>query len=255
MSSLKNTIDDFLRDNPGRDTFKIEHNGEYFWVKKGRETGSNLLQKTAYAISKNPLLIPVSRKSKKETLDYEVAKLERLYSQNISVPEVAYAADNYFVMKDRGDPVYYGLKKRLILDSENIISKCLDLLCSLHGIGEFHGGSQLKNFVLTANGDVSMLDFEESFSEDVDIKTLFYRDLFLFLFSLAKTGIEIDYKTVMERYIDATGNEYVRERLVKLAGSGSFVMKILENSLLWRIADNDTKSVYKLLKSLKKSSI
>ncbi|GAB1464772.1 hypothetical protein MASR2M54_02720 [Aliarcobacter cryaerophilus] len=57
------------------------------------------------------------------------------------------------------------------------------VLSKIHNFSQFHGGSQLRNFTFK-DDKVFVLDFEESFETDVDIKTLQYRDFLLFCYHL-----------------------------------------------------------------------
>jgi tRNA A-37 threonylcarbamoyl transferase component Bud32 len=251
VNKLNQLIEKSIQEDPGSEIFSIIYEEEKFWVKRARKTGSNLLHKFAFFLSKNPIVTPVETKTDKESLKFESSKLQRLYALSIAVPKVIDRNEKYFIIEDCGQTVKHLIKN----DPENYLVKLLDKivtqLATLHNLGEFHGGSQIKNFTYK-NGKVYFIDFEESFNRDIDIKELQFRDLFLFLFSLSKLNTEINYESLLRKYITLTKNRNVIEKFHTLTSKVSFLMKLVENKIVWSLIDSDTKSIYRLLQDLKK---
>jgi len=249
VNNLHDIVVKKIKNNPKREIFHIEVEGKKVWVKRARKTGSNLLHKIAYMITKNPIVVPVDNKSPQEALKFESTKLKRLYELSIPVPKVITTNNEYFILEDRGSTVYHRIKKNLEDNPEQILEKIIIELSNLHNINEFHGGSQIKNFTYK-NDKIYFIDFEESFSRNIDIEELQFRDLFLFLFSISKLNIEINYENLIRKYIDLTKKKDVIEKFHTLASNVNLLMKLVENKTIWNLIDRDTKSIYRLLAQL-----
>ena len=249
MNDLQEKIADYKLQHPESDIFSIEDKGERLWVKYSRKTASNLLHKFVYAITKNPLLIPVEYKTAKETLHFEVKKLQRLITHSINVPKVVMQKKEYFVLQDRGPTIAHLFYHHQVQDNMQLCQQVIEQIAKLHNLNEYHGGSQIKNFTYK-DQKVYMIDFEESFSPDTDIEELQFRDLFLFFFSVSKMHIDVDYAMLMTYYSELTHQKNTKEKMRRLSQSVNFLMKLIENKVIWKLLDKDTKSVYRLLKIL-----
>ena len=248
-SSLQRLIEEKILSTPRIEVFSLDYNGKKHWVKKARKTGSNLLHRFTYTLTKNPILTPVEKKSAKSALQYESSKLKRLHDRNIRVPNVILVEKEYFVIEDCGPNISYLFKKKLVKNPQELLEKAITELAKLHNQNEYHGGPQIKNLTYK-NNMVYFIDFEESFSDTINLKDLHFRDLFLFLYSISRRNIEIDYSALLHTYINITNNRTIVSQFQKLIASVSFLMKLLENKFIWNIIDKDTKSVYKLFKQL-----
>lgn len=250
MNHIETIIDKRLTNDPTLEIFNIEYEGKKLWIKKARKTGSNLLHHFVYLLTKNPILIPVENKNPKEALKFESSKLQELYDLSIPVPKVIQVSKEYFVLEDCGLTVNHLIKNNLVDNPTRIFENIITQLARLHNLGKFHGGSQIKNFTYK-DEKIYFIDFEEGFNREIDIKELQFRDLFLFLVSLSKAKVEIDYKNLLYKYIDLTNNKDVIQKFHKLASNVNILIKMVENKAVWRILDRDTKSVYRLLKVFK----
>jgi len=251
MNEIEAIIADRIEENSKLEIFDINIEGKKLWVKRARKTGSNLLHKLTYRITQNPIVIPVENKSPQEALQFESSKLKRLYDLSIPVPEVIDTNKIYFILEDCGPTVHHLISNTLVENPEQQLEEIIIQLANLHNLNEFHGGSQIKNFTYK-NNKIYFIDFEESFDRDIDIKELQFRDLFLFLFSISKLNIDIDYESLIRKYISLTKNKNVIEKFHTLISKVSFLIKIVENKVIWNILDRDTKSVYRLLQDFKK---
>jgi len=250
VNNLHDIVVKKIENNPKREIFHIEVEGKKVWVKRARKTGSNLLHKIAYILTKNPIVIPVDNKSPQEALIFESTKLKRLHELSIPVPKVITVNNEYFILEDRGATVYHRIKKNLEDNPEQILEKIIVELSNLHNINEYHGGSQIKNFTYK-NDKIYFIDFEESFSKDINIEELQFRDLFLFLFSISKLNIEINYENLIRKYMNLTKKKNIIEKFHTLTSKLNFLMKLVENKTICNLIDKDTKSVYRLLQDLK----
>jgi tRNA A-37 threonylcarbamoyl transferase component Bud32 len=246
MNNIDIIINEKIQKNPKIEIFNITFNSKKLWVKRARKTGSNLFHKLIYKLIKNSLLIPVQDKNPKDSIEYEASKLTRLRALNISVPRLITKEENYFVIEDCGSTVAHLFYHNQIKDQMQLCKKVIRQLATLHNINEFHGASQIKNFTYL-NEKIYFIDFEESFDKSIDIKDLQFRDLFLFLFSIQKMNIDVDYHSLIELYNKLTKKQDTIQRLHSLVKKVSTLMKILENRYIWKLVDRDTKSVYKMM--------
>jgi len=243
---LAKRIEAKIEQDPKVEIFSLETDNGKVWVKRARKTGSNLLHKCAFIFSKNPIVVPVETKTAYEALQYEASKLQRLYENSVPVPKLIVKSKTYFVIEDCGQTVKYLLQKLSNNETQALLEKIIFQLATLHNTNEYHGGSQVKNFTYKEN-KIYFIDFEESFPGDIDIKELQFRDLFLFLFSISKLNIKVDYETLIEQYITITGNQTVIDKFHALTHTVSFLMKLVKNRIVWHFIDKDTKSIYRLL--------
>lgn len=249
LSDITQVVDPLL-DKKG-DIFSLEYNNDKIWVKKAKGCSSNLLHHLAYKIFKNPIFVPVKKQTAAQSIIHEASKLKKIKEVYDNVPEVLEMNERYMVTCDSGRDVRSYIDN--VAQSEDEIKKIIydafELLSYFHTFSFYHGGSQIKNFTIK-NGKISMIDFEEDF-EGVDLKDLQFRDLFLFLISVARLNINIDFKEMINKYIDITLNKDIFEKFDSLIKDIGFVLRFLDNEFILSKMDKDTKSVYKLLTQLK----
>ena len=253
MKNLEKIVQAELDKIPELEIFKVNFEKKYLWIKLARATSSNILHHLTYKFTKNPIFTPVDKKTALQTLKYESSKLKRLYEKSIQVPKVVYLNNDFFALEDCGKTVHEHIKYNLIEDVDSLLVKTMEQLANLHNINEYHGASQIKNFTYQ-DGKVYLIDFEESFDESIDLKALQFRDLFLFMFSIAKYNIDTDYKKFIELYIEKTGNDDFFERFKELLSKFTFLMNLAQKKIVWKFLDKDSKSVYRLFKGILNTS-
>ncbi|NOR54690.1 MAG: hypothetical protein GQ531_00630, partial [Sulfurovum sp.] len=242
VSKLTSSLERALTQNPKAEIFPFDYEGERVWVKRARKTGSNLFHTLVYAWSKNPILSPVEKKSASAALLHESSKLQNLKQMQIPVPKVITVREDCFVIEDCGPTVHHLIKYKETEEPQALILQTLQALARLHKEKQYHGGSQIKNFT-TKDDTIYFIDFEESFSQDVALEDLQFRDLFLFLFSVSKLKIEIDYQQLIEAYVSVSGKKEILTKFYALSNSVSWLMKLLQNKTVWKLVDRDTQSV------------
>ena len=240
-----------LNDN---EIFSFNYKDEKYWLKKARETAPNKIQKFFYKFLPFELLIPPLVKDKKEALKFETSKIEKFEKLGINVPKISYKCENFFVLEDSGISV------NSLLRDENIskekfyyyVDKLLIELSKIHNINEFHGGSQTRNFTYK-DEKVFVIDFEESFSSNVDIKSLQYRDFLLFILSFIKIKepkFEVDYEYILNKYEELTSSKEIIQRLKKFSKKLGFFIWFSELSLIKKRLGSDVINFFKLFKIL-----
>lgn len=249
--SLHQSVQEVLRAQPKREVIPLDHAGKRYWIKRARPTGSNPLHRIAWYLTRLPLLVPVLRQNAAQALRHESSKLQRLKSAGLPVPEVVERNDGYFVLEDAGPSMHSALREGLLPKSEESYGQVFDALGRLHRSGEYHGGSQLRNFTWK-NGTVHYIDFEENFAPSIPLDTLQFRDLFLLLFSLAKDRHPVEYAPMIARYREQSGNIWAESRLREFARSLALLERLAAFPPVWNLLDKDSKATYRLLQELKK---
>lgn len=234
--------------------FSLEFENQKYWLKKARKTKQNKIQKFFYSFLSFELLIPSLSKNSFESLEYETKKLDKFRSLEINTPKVVYKCENFFILEDTGKTVHSLIRKKISQkDLYYYIDKMLLELSKIHNNSLFHGGSQTRNFTYQ-NNKVYIIDLEESFDSNIDIRILQFRDFLLFLLSFVKirTNFDIDYEYIINKYVELTKNNNIKIQLKELANKFSFLIYISDIKFLQKLLGSDVKGVLKLFKILKK---
>ena len=156
-------------------------------------------------------------------------------------------------MADAGKMVNSYIRKRDITEEKMyyFIDKVVAVLAQIHNNDLYHGGAQFRNFTYL-DGQVSVIDLEDSFDQSVELKTLQYRDLFLMLLSLTKTraSFDLDYGKIIESYCELTNNYEFKKRLHNMASKISWVIALSDLKLIQKFMGRDVKGFFKLMKAL-----
>lgn len=240
-----------LRDK--KEVFPIEIDSEerQVWVKFGRPTGSNYFYKIGYKLLKFPFLRPVQKKSATQSIQFEANKLQRLYKKALRVPRVICLEDDYFIMSDTGESISNIIKsKKDKRDIEPLIWQSVELLSLLHNQNEYHGASQIRNFTVSRTNFVYIIDFEESFEDESNLKALQFRDIFLLLYSLHRQRVELNYLELFTHYTTRSNNQEFLEQMESLYLRFNWLIKFMGVSWVQKRLGSDAKILYNLFKSL-----
>jgi len=249
MPDLRSAAEAAARTAPKKEILSFEYQGQRYWLKRGRPTGSNLLHRAVWHLSRFPLLVPVLRQDAAQARAYESDKIRRLGTSGHPVPEILLTTDAWFVMSDTGPVLRDLLYRRERNDAR--VRQIFEALGALHRSGEYHGGSQLRNLTWS-DGKIHFIDFEERFDPAIDRETLQLRDLFLLLFSFAKDRIPMDYPEQISYYRSVSGNDDFDRRLHSLFRHLGWLERTIALPPIWKILDKDTKATYRLIQELKK---
>ncbi len=251
--SLENFIRNEISLNDN-EIFSIIFQNKKYWIKKARETKSTTMHKFFYSLFKIDLLFPVEYKNGYDSIIYETNKIKNFQSLGVLSPKIVYQDKNHFALEDCGETVYAYIRKPDITEEKiyYFINKMLEQLSLIHNANQYHGGSQCRNFTYK-DKQVYVIDFEESFDKDVDIKTLQFRDLLLFILSLTKNkaSFELDYKMIIGNYIKLTNNHDFTNRLQNFIKQISFFIKLSKIKFIYNYMGKDLKSFFKLIDILK----
>ncbi|NVJ54145.1 MAG: hypothetical protein HWD90_10635 [Campylobacteraceae bacterium] len=257
LNSNKNFVDYVtkLYKNADEEIFSFEYDSQKYWLKKARTTKSNLIHKLFYKLTNIDILLPVEKKSAKESLIFETSKIERLKEIGIQTPNIAFKNDDFFVLEDSGRMVNSYIRKRDITKEKMYyyIDLMLNVLALIHNNSEYHGGAQARNFIYK-EGKVTVIDFEDSFDKNISLETLQFRDLILFLLSLTKTraSFELDYDFIINEYIKLVPkNKDFKSKLKDLANKISFLITFSQNKFVKKIIGRDGEGFFKLFVVLK----
>lgn len=257
--SIQSFVKEELKKN-NSEVFSTIYDEKKIWIKRARGTSSSFVHKLFFKIFKYESLTPVQDKSSANAVLFESKKLIKFKQLGIPTPSVMAFNHEYMVLEDCGRMVNSYIRKRDISQEKMyyFIDKILLELSKIHNSNEFHGGAQARNFTYK-DGSIFVIDLEDSFDINTDKKFLQFRDLLLFLLSLTKTraSFEIDYKYVIDKYIELVpSNSDFFERLYTLADKISFLITLSQKNFIQQIIGRDGKGFFKLfieLKNLKNS--
>ncbi|WP_258238318.1 hypothetical protein [Arcobacter sp. CECT 8983] len=245
-----------LYTNNDKEIFSFEYDNQKYWLKKARATKSNLIHKFFYKLTDIDILLPVEKKSAKESLIFETTKIERLKEKGINTPNIAFKNDDFFILEDSGKMVNSYIRKRDITKEKMYfyIDLMLKELALIHNNSEYHGGAQARNFIYKER-IVTAIDFEDSFDKSISLETLQFRDLILFLLSLTKTraSFALNYNFIINQYIKLVPkNKNFKNKLQNLANKISFFISLYEIDFIKRMIGRDGQGFFKLFIILKK---
>lgn len=256
MTNNKDLID-FIKQEislNNSEIFSIEFKDKKYWIKKARETKSSYAHKFFYKLFNIDVLLPVEYKNSHDSIIYETNKIKRLQSLGTLVPNIVYQDENNFALEDCGEAIYTYTRSKDIEEEKfySLINKVIEQLATMHNANEYHGGAQTRNFTYK-DDQVYAIDFEESFNDNIDIKTLQFRDLLLFILSLTKVkaDFEVDYKLIINNYINLTQNDNFIDRLMKFTKQISFFIKLSKISFIYNKMGTDLKAFFRLIEILK----
>ena len=235
-----------------KEIFSVNYENKKYWIKKGRETSSNIFHKLFYKILPFEVLLPVQSKTAKEAILFESNKIIKFESLGINVPIVMGSNERFFVLSDCGTHIYDLM--RTTTDKEyfyEILELYILELSKIHNSNEYHGGAQSRNFTFFEN-KIFVIDLEDSFEESVNLKTLQFRDLLLLLLSMAKIeNIEFEYSFIINKYIENSSNKEFTQRLRKLTKNMRIITSLGRIGFIYNLS-RDTKGFFKLLNELSK---
>jgi len=247
MSDLRQAAIRALSAQPRREILPLEYEGKRYWIKRGREGGSPLLQRLLWPLGHFPLLLPSLPMTPKESVAHESSRIRALADLGIPVPTLVLVEKEYFVMEDVGRPLRRILRK----DPKHpeLVSDALRLLARLHGAGEYHGGAQLRNITLK-DDRLYFIDFEEKFEVEEDRALLQARDLFLFFHCLHKHRIPYEPGRYLELYREAGGAESSIRRFEALLDSLAWLRRLPIPAFLRTRLDKDSRALLELLEAM-----
>lgn len=236
-------------ENTSKEIFKFFNDEKKYWVKKARATRSNIFQKIFYKLTSFDVLIPVENKTAHNAMLFETNKLNEFNLSGIKAAKIKGRNDSFFVLEDCGQNIYYHLKNKNVSVDEkrDALFKTIESLAKIHNSGFYHGGAQIRNFTYFKN-EVYTIDLEDSFNQNIDLKTLQFRDFLLFLLSLLKLSGKYDFniETIIFEYISRTDNRAFIKRLKKTSSQMSFLIPL--GNLLKSFLSKDANAFIEFLK-------
>ena len=236
------------------EVFSLNYNNKKIWVKKARATLSSNLHKFYYTLFPFEVLLPVKQKTATEAILFESNKLIKFKSLGINTPNVLGVNNDFFAIEDCGKTIYSHIKSKDISEERMyfLIDKIIETLALIHNNNEYHGGAQCRNFTL-CDEKIYVIDLEDSFDENIDLKLLQFRDLLLLLLSLAKKNVRytVDYEYVINKYVKLTNNLEFIPKFKKLANKISFIITLSKIEFINNLMGKDVKGFLKLFETLR----
>lgn len=192
--------------------FSLLLGGKRVWVKKrrGRDNPGFLrLQRLFYSLTRLTLAVPPGEPPR-DNVAFETERLRQAAGLGIHVPAVLQSEEDYFVLEEAGEALHWRMRRRP-QEAAALADRAASELRRLHDSGIVHGGAQVKNITLK-NEEIHFIDFEENIPGDRP-EEFRLRDLFLFLFSLQKIGVDPDLRRICGSYGRGDAEE-VLKRLI-----------------------------------------
>lgn len=251
--SLEAVAKEKIKSN-SEEIFSIEYNEKKYWIKKARVTKSTFLHRFYYFLFPFEVLIPSQAKSGIESIAHETSKLEQFNKLGINAAKVIYKSEEFFILEDCGETINTITRDKSISEEQMyyFINKLIFELAKIHKNNLYHGGAQSRNFTYL-KGKVYAIDLEESFSSEIDLKVLQFRDFLLLLLSFIKikANFDLDYKYIIMKYVELSGNFKTIDKLKKLAKKISFLIYLSDKKFVQKFLGSDVKGFFKLFKILK----
>lgn len=219
--------------------------GEEVFVKKcrpGRNPVGKFFQRILYRLTGNILIQPPLQPVSGST-DHEAGMLRRLAGLGMNVPRILHHGDGYFVMESVGPSLEQVLRDRPA-EKAYYVELAARELRRLHDLGLAHGGAQIKN-LLVRDGSIYFIDFEERIPAE-RVGAFQIRDLFLFLFSLERSGAGPDMHSVCSAYGGDRADEISEKMRSLIRGLGA--VKIFDNPLFGAMTLRDIRAVAALVR-------
>lgn len=172
-----------------------------------RAWGGSLLGRLmmGYWLPRAPLRLGGERQ-----LRYEAARLRELRAEGEPVPEVARVGSDFLVLEHGGEPLWHRIRHAAFPDLQPILMDVSRDLARFHAAGHWHGGAQLRNYLVADDSDALVrIDFEEPLDEMMPLAARQAMDLYLLVHSVTafKTPTERELallcRAVIEAYLQA----------------------------------------------------
>jgi tRNA A-37 threonylcarbamoyl transferase component Bud32 len=191
---------------------RVELDGRALWLKRGaraRLVGVANLARDTLVRCAWPIVRWLPRlEHGPEALAREGRRLVALRAAGFAVPGVVAASNDWLLLEDCGESARAVLPRLDETAQTALLHGSTDDLVALHAAGFWHGGAQIKNTTLK-HGRRHLIDFEDSFGDDITLPELHARDLFLLLVSCADRRTAQSLRRLVERYRAQGGSEEV----------------------------------------------
>lgn len=223
---------------------RIDCDGKIYYLKRRLE--KKFWRKKAMKLIQNGLVLFLGLRELAPTANvrrassYEPKKIIDLGRKGLSVPEVLYYNDDYFIMTDCGETLQRHIKRHPE-KAEQLLSQAMSQLAELHNCGDAHGGAQVRNFAVR-DGQVTMFDFEEIIPEKY-CENIQFRDILVFLISLSRDkSIDINYRELLKHYEECAAKKGRTKKIFDLAKRFRWLGRVCES----RYAKLFGKDVYRI---------
>jgi len=202
-SSLLSAFPEIQPDFKGLPVVSMNVEGQKVWFKQSGPEKIGLkgcFKKALTAFIPIPTLRPTYYCSQQESFENEISRINTLANMGVPVPYVLKRTENWIALTDLGETFDNLIKKSKTEDEKiNLIQKATLGLAQLHTRGQYHGRGVLRDIILTPEGKVGFIDFEENPPGPLIFKQA--RDLLMHLYSVAEYSDDLKFmQTAMQTY-------------------------------------------------------
>ncbi len=243
-----------LKENPTLTVVKGELEGKIFWIKKvspSKRTFWHALQSFLALVLRQPVIACTAIKGGQSALKNELETLKKFYESGIRVPKILASDDSVLVLSHLGQGLDRILSENDNLDfQKEILIKAMKLLSHVHKKNLVHGRPYIRDMILCDDGEIGLVDFEETPQTAMSLAQAQARDVWLFMAAVARYARRkgdkycYDNETLMQDLlIQYKGNASV-ETLEELKKFSSFLAPIgnlLVRPFWWKHIGNDAR--------------
>ncbi len=177
-----------IQELPNTRILAVKVDGRRGWVKRAFPAEKNVwhgLMGLAFRLTKNPFFVPTVALDAREAAEGELARIRKLASCGVNVPEVLAEGDDWFVLADGGTSLCTLVRdaKRPFSERQRMIETAAVSLAEVHQKGRWHGRPVLKDMVWDGQG-LLFLDFEEDVGRFLNPEQCRLRDALVFIHGL-----------------------------------------------------------------------
>ena len=188
FSNFLSAFPEVQPDFQGLPVVSMDIEGQKVWFKRSGPEKIGLkgcLKKSLASMIPISTLRPTYYCSQHESFDNELRRIKLLSEKRIRVPTVLKQTNDWIALSDLG-PTFDSLIRKAQSDDEKIvlIQKATLGLAELHSKNQYHGRGVLRDMILTREGEVGFIDFEENPEGPLLFKQA--RDLLMYLYSIVE---------------------------------------------------------------------
>ena len=183
-----------LAARPTQRTVVVEHGGRRYVAKRLAEQSRHLWQTLfmrwlVKSVTGQPLpMRTLALSDAASSMDFEARRIDALAAAGARVPRIAYRCAGFLLLEHCGTVAAEHLEHWTAEQWRSELPRLAAELGEFHRAGLWHGGAQIKNITLDAEGIATRIDFEENFGEFLPLAVTQTVDLTLFLNSISLAG-------------------------------------------------------------------
>jgi tRNA A-37 threonylcarbamoyl transferase component Bud32 len=200
---------------------RINYHGKQAWRKQyavqGRRKRMAMLRWLAGSLGMNALLAPAPL-SPIEACATEREMIQRLHQQDVLVPQIFDAGDDYLVLSDVGTIFSIACRQATSIEMRlDLLKKAFNALHDLHACGGYLSQAFARNLTVL-EGRIGFIDLEEDPSKVMSLPAAQARDILFFVHSTARFMADAPqrYEALLKAYLEKVPTD-IRAEIAKVS--------------------------------------